>query len=564
MMLQDRLLASLFVGFSHAEPVPDKVFSFLGTLGRILTPAIYNCVTHARFARGDRRRDALVDLTNVINTSLELHTVLSLARQVIANLEEHCASAINLLEEGGRTFKAYRQYRSGDDGSLLVPEPEVLPVKNSVMSWLLTNRKTYESEDLSLGNRFADESFLAEKGVRRFVAVPMFARGRIHGAFVFGSRDPRPRRRVEYWLYENIALQLALAIDNAVKHEKLKQASDRLAEQNTYLREEIHAEQGFGEMIGLTPAMERLREDIARVAPTEATVLISGETGVGKELVAREIHSRSSRSDQTMVKINCPGIPEGMVESELFGHERGAFTSAVERRIGRFELANNGTLFLDEIGELTLSVQAKLLRVLQDGEFERVGGSKTLPTNARIIAVTNRDLAKAIEAGTFRADLFYRLNVFPIVVPPLKERREDIPLLIDAFISHFCRRMGKQIKSIDPGCKDRLCQLPWRGNIRELRHAVERAVILCDGPVLHIESVASGAAVAPQRAQPPTPTELQTLEDVEAGHIRRALKASRGVIEGQLGAAKVLGLKPSTLRFRMKRLGIERNESSGD
>ena len=254
-----------------------------------------------------------------------------------------------------------------------------------------------------------------------------------------------------------------------------------------------------------------------------------------------------------MVKVNCAAIPEGMVESELFGHERGAFTSAVDRRIGRFELANGGTLFLDEVGELSLAVQAKLLRVLQDGEFERVGGTKTISTNARLIAATNRDLSQSVRDGAFRSDLYYRLNVFPLHVPPLRERVDDITSLIKFFVEQYNRRMGKRVESVDPATMADLCSRPWPGNIRELRHEIERAMILSDQPVLRVgaseDSSAFGTRPAPSSA---------SLADAQAEHIRWALRKTNGVIEGDHGAARLLGLKPSTLRFRMKRLDIQR------
>jgi formate hydrogenlyase transcriptional activator len=352
---------------------------------------------------------------------------------------------------------------------------------------------------------------------------------------------------------------LALAIDNARQLEQVQRLSERLGQQNVYLREEIQSEHDYGEMIGQSAAMVRVRESIARVAPTDSTVLVCGETGVGKELVARAIHAASPRAEQPMVKVNCAAIPEGMVESELFGHERGAFTSAVERRVGRFELARDGTLFLDEIAELSLPVQAKLLRVLQDGQFERVGGTRTLTSNARIITATNRNLLNCVESGSFRSDLYYRLNVFPIEVPPLRDRREDIPLLIEAFVKQFSRRMGKRVEAIAPHTLTCLCQRNWPGNIRELRHEIERAMILQDDPVLRVDCRAPAqveVAHLPTGSQQPA---FQTLEEAEAEHIRNALAETAGVIEGPRGAAQLLDMKPSTLRFRMKRLGIARS-----
>lgn len=557
--LQDRLLGTVYAAFSTTDEISDDTLAFTSQLARIVTPVLYNCLNHARFARGDRRRDALIELGKVLNSSLELETVMTHARRVVGSLEGHCASSICLLNEGNRTYHSYQTHGRTDKKTLAMPGSSVHQVKGSVLGWLLEHGSIYESDDLEKECRFDDEHDLRKRGVKRYLAVPLQARGRILGAFMFGTQDPRPRRKVEYWLYENMALQLALAIDNAVKHEKLQSLTKQLADQNAYLREEIEVERGFGAMIGQTAAMEALRTDILRVAATDAAVLITGETGVGKELVARNIHEHSTRSGQAFIKVNCPGIAESMVESELFGHEKGAFTSAVERRIGRFELGLDGTLFLDEIGELPLTIQAKLLRVLQDGEFERVGGSKTLKSNARIVAATNRDLAKAIDDHRFRSDLYFRLNVFPIHVPPLRERRDDIPALVETFISDFSQRLGKRLERIDKRSLDELCRRYWPGNIRELRHVIERAAILSDGPCLHVEPDNSDI-MPPPDTHAVAQRSSGSLNDVQAEHIRRTLERCGGVIEGVNGAAALLGLKPSTLRFRMKRLGIRRPE----
>lgn len=553
--LHERLLGSIFVGRAGNDGVRGDLFEFTSRLAKVITPVLYNCLTHERFARGDRRRDALVELSNVINSSLDLETVIKHARRVIGSLEGHRTSAILLLSEGNATFRSYETFRQAETDRLSMSAPTVHRVKGSVIAWLLEHGASYESEDLEEAIRFDNEQEFRKRGIRRYLALPLLARGRILGGFVFGTGDPRPRRKVEYWLYENIALQLALAMDNAQKHEQLRRLTSQLAGQNDYLRNEIQTEQGFGAMIGTTSAMKALRAEIARVAPTDATVLVTGETGVGKELVARFIHEASPRSKQPLIKVNCPSIPESMFESELFGHERGAFTSAVDKRVGRFELATDGTLFLDEIAELSLAVQAKLLRVLQDGEFERVGGSKTLTSNARIIAATNRNLSKAVNEGRFRADLYFRLNVFPIVVPSLRERRADIPALAQAFATEFARKSGKRIERVDADDLKKLQQRHWPGNIRELRHLVERAVILGDDPILRVGSGSTDS----QEASDGVPA-TSSLDTVQADEIRRVLDGCNWVIEGTSGAAIALGLKPSTLRFRMKRLGIKRSD----
>lgn len=547
--MKDQLL-----GMVYASSNEDECLCLTGPLrdvGQVITPILYNCLIHERFARGDQRRDCLLELAGVISSSLDLKRVLGAALRVVGGLEGHRASAICLLNNGNRTFRTFSQSRAQRPIPEL--EPTIHRLDDTPIGWLLEHGKTYESPELTTDVPFAWDSDLHKQGVRRYLAVPLVARGRILGAFLFGRDDPRPWRKVEHWMYENIALQLALAIDNITKHEELRQWSGQLESQNAYLREEIDVERGFRELIGTSPAMESLRKDVQRVAPTDASVLITGETGAGKEMIARMIHQLSDRATLPLIKVNCPSIPETMFESELFGHERGAFTSAVEKRIGRFELAENGTIFLDEIGELSLAVQSKLLRVLQDGEFERVGGSKTLKSNARVIAATNRELSRAIEEGRFRSDLYYRLNVFPIHVPPLRERRGDIPSLVTAFAEEFSRKSGKPFMRVDDSCLRDLQQLNWPGNVRELRHVVERAVILSDNPVLTIEYGASDADTPDGQAG------IQSrLDEVQAAEIRRVLNDCRWVVEGPRGAACALGIKPSTLRFRMNRLGIER------
>ena len=550
----ERLFGTVFLG-DAGTPAGERL-AYLGDLARIVEPHAWNCLTDMRLSRGDRRRDSLRELGRVINTSLDPRTVLQLARRAIGSLEGHRASFIGLLDDGGATWRRYDRPAEPLDGE---SEPERRAVAGSVQAHLLASGRTYESGDLALGTVFREDAELLGHGVRRYVATPLNTGGKALGLFLFGTDNPHPFLRVDVYVFENIAVQLALAIDNALHYEEIQRLSVRREQQNAYLREEIKSEQEAQGMLGSSPAMQRVRDRIARVASTESTVLISGLTGVGKELVARAVHEASRRRDQPLVKLNCAAIPEGMVESELFGHERGAFTSAVDRRIGRFELAHNGTLFLDEIGELSMALQAKLLRVLQSGEFERVGGSRTLTSNARIIAATNRDLSKALASGAFRSDLYYRLNVFPIDVPTLEERREDVPLLAQAFVEHFARRTGKRLEGIEPASLEGLCHRSWPGNVRELKHVIERAVILCDGPLLVVEDDAAPARAADATSRP-AERELATLEEAEEALIRSALLRTGGVVEGPNGAAALLGLKGSTLRFRMKRKGIRRPE----
>jgi PAS domain S-box-containing protein len=351
----------------------------------------------------------------------------------------------------------------------------------------------------------------------------------------------------------------------------------RLHQQNLYLQEEIKADHNFEQMIGQSPALRGVLEQVRQVAPTDASVLIWGETGTGKELIARAIHSLSKRRDKPLIKVNCAALPGGLVESELFGHEKGAFSGAIARRLGRFELADNGTIFLDEIGELPADVQVKLLRVLQEHEFDRVGGTAPIVVNVRVIAATNRDLHKAVQEKLFRDDLYYRLNVFPIQLPPLRERKEDIALLVHFLVNKFALGIGKRIDDVSPTTMQRLLEYPWPGNVREVQNVLERAVILATGATLEIgpdllptPSPASAAALPPPpEAGPHTgipaaraPTAGQAplnLEAVEKGHIFTVLEQTGWVINGPRGAAKILGISPNTLRNRMKRLGIARS-----
>lgn len=330
----------------------------------------------------------------------------------------------------------------------------------------------------------------------------------------------------------------------------------RLEQQNLYLQDEIKQSHNFEEIVGQSPALITVLENVRRVAPTEASVLITGETGTGKELIARAIHSSSARKDKPLIKVNCAALPTGLVESELFGHERGAFSGAIARHIGRFELAHGGTIFLDEVGEIPTEVQVKLLRVLQEHELERVGGTTPIRADVRVIAATNRDLAKAMKDGTFREDLFYRLNVFPIQVPPLRQRAGDIPLLVKFLIRRFSMQVGKQINSVSHPTMQRLMEYAWPGNIRELENVIERAVILNSTDVLEVEpELLPARAVAPQTSPNP---ELASLADVQREHILAALEKSNWVIEGDRGAAKILNMHPNTLRSRMKKMGLAR------
>jgi formate hydrogenlyase transcriptional activator len=348
---------------------------------------------------------------------------------------------------------------------------------------------------------------------------------------------------------QRVANQVAVAVENALAFQELAVIKDRLAQEKAYLVDEVRAQQ-FTNIVAVSASLCSALKNVEIVAPTDSTVLICGETGTGKELVARSIHDLSPRRERTFVKMNCAAIPMGLLESELFGHEKGAFTGAIERRVGRFELADKGTLFLDEVGDIPPELQPKLLRVLQEQEFERLGSPKTMKVDVRLVAATNRDLAKMVAEGKFRGDLYYRLNVFPISLPPLRERTDGIPALVRHFTQHFARRMGKKIDTISSATMDTLVRYPWPGNVRELQNVIERAVILSQGPELQVAL----DDINPSVQQ--TTADAVTLADAEREHILGTLRETNWVVGGPKGAAARLGMKRSSLQHKMRKLGI--------
>jgi len=434
---------------------------------------------------------------------------------------------------------------------------------------------------------FPEDLWLQQIGVDSYVGVPLTTRdGRVLGHLAVlhtAPLQPSPEQLSALQIFASRAcselerVQAERALRAALT--EVEHLRDRLQAENVYLWEEIKGTHPFEDIVGDGPAWQQLMAEVAAVAATNATALIQGETGTGKELVARALHDRSPRRERALVKVNCGAISAGLVESELFGHSRGAFTGAIEKRVGRFELADGGTIFLDEVGELPLDTQVKLLRVLQEGEFEPVGSSSTLRVDARVIAATNRDLEQAVRAGKFRADLYYRLNVVPLRVPPLRERREDISALMLHFLVRSARRTGKDIRGISTASMQAALAYDWPGNVRELENLVERAVVLSRGPALELDP----KLLAPRQAALPLPPQLElpagqaapvaaapagepsaealevcTLEELERRHIQAVLERARWVIEGSEGAARLLDMSPSTIRSRMKRLGITR------
>ncbi|MBX3327459.1 MAG: sigma 54-interacting transcriptional regulator [Nitrospira sp.] len=382
--------------------------------------------------------------------------------------------------------------------------------------------------------------------------VPLTTAARRLGAMGFVSLEKEAYSEADLEFLQQVANPVAVAVENALAFQEIAQLRDKLAKEKLYLEEELRLEHGFEDIIGDSDALKQVLKQVEVVAPTDSTVLIQGETGTGKELIARAIHRLSGRSERTFVKLNCAAIPTGLLESELFGHERGAFTGAISQKVGRFELADKGTIFLDEVGEIPLELQSKLLRVLQEQEFERLGSTKTIRVNVRLIAATNRDLKSLAEAKQFRSDLYYRLNVFPVTVPPLRDRQEDIPTLVRYFTQHYAVRMKKNIQTVPAETLDVLSRYPWPGNIRELENLIERSVILTQGTDLQV----SLSELRPVNTH--IASAMITLEEVEREQIVRTLREARWVIGGPKGAAVRLGLKRTTLQSKMQKLGISR------
>jgi formate hydrogenlyase transcriptional activator len=441
------------------------------------------------------------------------------------------------------------------DGAGVIREDAVVPLDDSLAGYIFRTREARRLtlEEATLISPSTGE-IMRREGLRSLCCVPLISRGTVLGTLNVGSRQENFFTGPDLDFFTQVAGQVAIALDNALSYERIEELNERLAEEKIYLEDEIRTDNRFEEIVGQSRALKAILKQVETVAPTDSTVLIYGETGTGKELLARAIHDLSSRRQGTFVKLNCAAIPTGLLESEMFGHEKGAFTGAIAQRIGRFELAHRGTMFLDEVGEIPLELQTKLLRVLQEREFERLGSSRTIRTDARLVAATNRDLARMVEERQFRADLYYRLNVFPLTVPPLRERREDIPLLVRYFVQQYARRMNRRITTIPAESMQALVKYSWPGNIRELQNFIERAVILSTGSVLQIpvRELKRGGGSG----------NVVTLEAAERDAIIRALRDSGGKVAGPLGAAAKLGMKRTTLQAKMRKLGIDAKSAS--
>ncbi len=432
--------------------------------------------------------------------------------------------------------------------------PKEWPIEGSSVEILLKTGQPLYVPDLSLETRFRPDLMEVYKqhNIRCGYWIALTTPRGMHGVLAFSSCTTDAYTEEDREFMQHIGRQVAIATENATAFEEINDLRRHIEDEKVYLEEEIRSEYRFDEIVGSGPALRGVLQQIETVAPTDSSILIQGETGTGKELVARAIHRLSSRANATFVKLNCAAIPAGLIESELLGHEKGAFTGAVGQRIGRFELAHRGTLFLDEIGELPLEMQPKLLRVLQDGQFERLGGTHTIHSDFRLVAATNRDLRTMVAEQQFRADLFYRVNVFPITLPALRERREDIPTLVRYFVQEFAIRMRKNIEAIPAEVMETLVNYSWPGNIRELRNIIERSVILTPGKRLIIPKDDL------HEARSTAHSTVLTMDDAERRHILDALDASNWVVGGPGGAAAMLGMKRSTLQSRMQKLGIVR------
>ena len=504
-------------------------------------------------ARAQQRLRLLLDLTNRVVSKLELHDLLHEIALSLRHVMQCDSVGVALPDPESGELQLY---------VMDYPGHEAMVESGSLSETTEHVFRTGEAMNLAKEQVAADPR-LAALGLNSLCSLPLLSRGRVLGVLGVGSSREGAFPEDDVSFLGQVANQIAIAVENASAYGEISQLKDRLAQENVYLESEIRNELLFEDIVGKSQALQHVLKEVETVAPADSTVLIYGETGTGKELIARAVHNLSPRKSNAFVKLNCAAIPTGLLESELFGHEKGAFTGAITQRVGRFELAHRGTIFLDEIGEIPLELQPKLLRVLQEREFERLGSARTLKTDARLIAATNRDLEAMVEEQKFRTDLYYRLNVFPIRVPPLRERKEDIPLLVRHFVQEFSRRNNRVINTIPSETMQALVRYHWPGNIRELQNVIERAVIISKGTMLNVPLAGLQADAVPKAshaATKPAPADHKGLQDIldetERTEILRALEASSGVLAGTTGAAARLGMKRSTLQLRMQKLGI--------
>jgi formate hydrogenlyase transcriptional activator len=545
-------LGVLCIGRAKPDAFSEDDIRFSSLAADFVALAIDDRLVRAQLEDERTRLKLVLDLNNSVVSSLELREVLQSISPSIRKVMRLDTVALMLLEGDGTQFRLHAL--DFPDGKGLIRQDTLSPAEGSLAGQVLRSGKAWVGDINELRRLGFDHGVASGEGMESICMLPLGRRNRDLGVLCLARLRKNAFTLPEIEFLSQIAGQVAIAIDNAFAYCQITELRDQLTQEKLYLEDELRSEMNFEEIIGNSAVLRKVLRQVEAVAPTNSTVLIYGETGTGKELIARAVHTLSERHANAFVKLNCAAIPTGLLESELFGHERGSFTGAVAQRIGRFELASSGTIFLDEVGEIPLDLQPKLLRVLQEREFERLGSSRTLRTDARLIAATNRDLGAMVGEQTFRSDLYYRLNVFPIRVPALRERAEDIPFLVRHFAQHFARNMKKQIESISSETMNALVRYPWPGNIREMQNVIERAVILSRGSVLHIPLV----DLKRRMGEVPEANGLATLEEVERKHILAVLEQTNWVFGGPNGAAERLGLKRPTLQFRMQKLGIKR------
>jgi formate hydrogenlyase transcriptional activator len=563
-----RRLGVMIFAKEQPHPYRGEEMQFLQRVVNQVAVAVDNALNFARveslqkqFARERDRLQVLLDINNALVSNLALQELFQAIVTALARVMHHDYTSLALYDSSNRRMRI--QALDFPPARGLLGDETGVPFDASPAGQALTSRQPYLADRAEL-SRYDTPiiRLLLQEGVQTVCCVPLLARGSAVGTLNLASRRENAFRPEDVELLQQVAGQVAIAVQNALAFNEIDALKNKLAEEKLYLEEEIRSELNFEDIVGESPALRKALSQVETVATANSTVLILGETGTGKELIARAIHNLSPRRERTFVKVNCAAIPTGLLESELFGHERGAFTGAITQKIGRFELADKGTLFLDEVADIPLELQPKLLRVLQEQEFERLGGTHTIHADVRLVAATNRDLAPLVAERAFRSDLYYRLNVFPIQVPPLRERASDIPLLVRYFVQKFSRRLNKPVQYIPVETMEALVSYSWPGNVRELENLIERAVLLSSGNELRVPLAELGADTGSSLLSPastmPIDDSLSTLEEAERQHILRALRRTRWVIGGPKGAAAILGVKRTTLQARMRKLGIRR------
>jgi formate hydrogenlyase transcriptional activator len=555
-----KLLGTFAILYREARTPDTADLELIENASHITGIAIERHMNEQALQRERDRLRLLLAIANSVTSKLNLRRLVEVLSRSLLNVTRCDFCALLLPEENGEELRVTILYNPESRGA--IGDGASIPVRGAPCGKAFRTGKTQyfknleevrddpESYGSDVGRRFIERT-IAE-GLLSGCDLPLVGRSGVVGVLAATKRSESAFSKDEVAFLEQVASQVAIAVENALEYEKATKDRDDETKQRLYLEEEIRAE--FGEIVGESPALQTALSLVSVVAPTDSSVLILGETGTGKELVARAIHRLGSRSEKAFVKLNCAAIPLGLLESELFGHERGAFTGAIAQKTGRFELADKGTLFLDEVGDIPLELQAKLLRVLQEQEFERLGSNRTHRVDVRLIAATHRDLAAMVKQGTFREDLYYRLKVFPIQVPALRQRTEDIPKLVLHFTALYARRMNKRIEEIPSETMDALVRYRWPGNVRELQNFIERAVILSPHSVLRAP-ISELDQFSP-RKEPNAP--LSGLAELERDHILRALEASDWVVGGRNGAAERLGMKRTTLVSKMRKLRVSR------